>query len=124
MAVSDMTTERNMKLALARGAKLRCPRCGEGRLFNSYLKVSECCPSCGLDYTPQRADDGPAYLVILVVGHLVGFALPVMFEWMRDDPALLALSVGSLAIALSLLLLPRVKGGFVAFQWAKSLHGF
>lgn len=124
MAVSDMTTERNMKLALARGAKLRCPRCGEGKLFNGYLKVSKGCPSCDLDYTPQRADDGPAYLVILVVGHLVGFALPVMFEWMRDDPALLALSVGSLAIALSLLLLPRVKGGFVAFQWAKSLHGF
>nr|WP_226629299.1 DUF983 domain-containing protein [Alloyangia pacifica] len=58
------------------------------------------------------------------MGHLVGFALPVMSEWMRDDPALLALSVGSLAIALSLLLLPRAKGGFVAFQWAKSLHGF
>ena len=33
-------------------------------------------PVAGHDLTPQRADDGPAYVTILVVGHLMGFALP------------------------------------------------
>ncbi|NDV50313.1 DUF983 domain-containing protein [Salipiger sp. PrR003] len=124
MTDTHSTTDRNMKLALTRGLRLRCPRCGEGKLFKGYLKVADCCEACGLDYTHQRADDGPAYVVILIVGHLVGFTLPVMFEWMRDNPALLAASVSALAIALSLLMLPRVKGGFVAFQWAKEMHGF
>lgn len=124
MTDTHSTTERNMKLALTRGLRLRCPRCGEGKLFRGYLKVADRCEACGLDYTYQRADDGPAYVVILIVGHLVGFTLPVMFEWMRDNPALLAASVSALAITLSLLMLPRVKGGFVAFQWAKEMHGF
>lgn len=55
-------------------------------------------------------------MVIVIVGHLIEFALSVVFEWMRGDTALLALTLSALAIALTLLLLPRVKGGFVAFQ--------
>src|SRR5579872_7446331 len=63
--------KRDVWLAMKRGFRGRCPRCGEGRLFRAYLKVANNCSACGLDFTPHRADDLPAYLVIVVVGHIV-----------------------------------------------------
>lgn len=114
----------SMKPALLRGARLKCPRCGEGRLFSRYLKVAPSCDCCGLDLTPQRADDGPAYVVILIVAHLIGFSLPVMFELMGDNPAMITLVLSVLSIVLSLAMLPPVKGMFVALQWFKGMHGF
>ena len=116
--------ERDMRTALKRGLRSRCPRCGEGGLFDGYLKVKPTCPECGLDLTPQRADDGPAYVVILTVGHLVGFSLPIFFEALRDHPLVVACTLSTLAILLSLVMLRPVKGMFVAFQWAKHMHGF
>src|SRR5580698_10000743 len=54
--------------ALWRGFTMRCPNCGEGKLFGRFLKVVDHCAVCGEDFTPQRADDFPAYLVIVVIG--------------------------------------------------------
>lgn len=127
MANDQQILEQNgasMKPALLRGARLRCPRCGEGRLFSGYLKVAPQCDCCGLDLTPQRADDGPAYIVILIVAHLIGFSLPVMFDLMGDKPAMIAVVLSVLSIVLSLAMLPPVKGMFVALQWFKGMHGF
>ena len=56
---------------MKRGFRCRCPRCGEGKLFRAFLKTANNCSACGLDFTPHRADDLPAYLVIVVVGHIV-----------------------------------------------------
>ena len=56
---------------MKRGFRGRCPRCGEGKLFRAFLKVDNNCSVCGLDFTPHRADDLPAYLVIIIVGHIV-----------------------------------------------------
>ena len=56
---------------MKRGFRGRCPRCGEGKLFRAFLKVDDHCSVCGLDFTPHRADDLPAYLVIVIVGHIV-----------------------------------------------------
>lgn len=93
-------------------------------MFSGYLKVAPQCDCCGLDLTPQRADDGPAYIVILIVAHLIGFSLPVMFDLMGDKPAMIAVVLSVLCIVLSLAMLPPVKGMFVALQWFKGMHGF
>ena len=114
----------NLKAALKRGACLKCPRCGQGKLFRSYLKVADSCGNCGLDLTPQRADDGPAYIVILLVAHLIGFSLMPLFSLLGDRPGMIALVLGVAAVVLSLALLPPVKGMFVALQWVKGMHGF
>lgn len=114
----------NLKPALRRGACLKCPRCGEGRLFRSYLKVADRCPTCGLDLTPQRADDGPAYIVVLLVAHLVGFSLAPLFGLLGDKPVMIGLILALGTVVLSLSLLPPVKGMFVALQWVKGMHGF
>lgn len=119
-----MCEQRNTKDAVLKGMLLRCPHCGEGKLFSSYLKVVPSCQHCGLDLTPQRADDGPAYIVILIVCHLVGFALHLTYKSFLDDPLMLALILGTGVIVLSLAMLPPVKGMVVAIQWAKGMHGF
>lgn len=69
-AQTDPTAERNLKQAMLRGAMRHCPACGKGRLFDGYLTVRDCCAECGEDLSHQRADDGPAYLTILLVSHL------------------------------------------------------
>jgi uncharacterized protein (DUF983 family) len=116
--------KRNVWAALKRGLRCRCPRCGEGKLFRAFLKVDDHCSVCGQDFTPHRADDLPAYLVIVLVGH---FVVP-MILWIETDysppvPLQLAIYLPFTLIA-SLLLLQPVKGAVVAVQWALRMHGF
>jgi uncharacterized protein (DUF983 family) len=49
----------------------RCPRCGEGKLFASTLKITDRCAACGLDLSKHDAGDGPTFFVILLVGFLI-----------------------------------------------------
>ena len=124
-AVNDANFEdRPLGQALRRGWRLRCPSCGSGPLLNGYLKVRPSCPVCGEALHHQRADDGPAYLTILIVGHVMAPLFLIFFTRFRPEPLTLAaiFSVGT--VALSLYLLPRLKGAMITFQWAKRMHGF
>lgn len=56
---------------LLAGLRCRCPRCGEGRLFEGLLAVRASCAQCGLDLRAHDAGDGPAVFVILLLGALV-----------------------------------------------------
>ncbi|MDB5584762.1 MAG: hypothetical protein JWR80_9938 [Bradyrhizobium sp.] len=116
--------KRDVWTAVKRGFRCRCPRCGEGKLFRAFLKVDDHCSVCGLDFTPHRADDLPAYLVIIIVGHIV---VPAAL-WVETNyaPAVwLQLTVYlSFTLVASLALLQPVKGAVVAFQWALRMHGF
>ncbi len=103
---------------------MKCPRCGEGRALHRYLKVKPTCDVCDLDLSRARADDGPAYFTILIVGHLAGFALHIIWSLWEPTALVMALTVSLGSIALSLALLPRIKGALIAFQWAKKVHGF
>lgn len=123
-AVALEQEERHLKPALRRGWRRRCPHCGAGPMLKGYLTVRDTCPVCSEDFTHARADDGPAYLTVLIVGHLMAPAMIWAFTTFRPDPLVLAsvFSVG--CVALSLYLLPRLKGMVVAFQWARRMHGF
>ena len=108
---------------IVRGLKGRCPNCGEGRLYRAYLKVEPTCPACGHDLCRYRADDAPAYLTILIVGHLVVaplLAFPFILSW----PVWLVLGTTLPALAiLTLVLLPRIKGAVIGLQWAQGVKG-
>lgn len=116
--------DRPLKPALWRGYRRRCPSCGQGSIFQGYLKVRDTCPACGQELFHHRADDGPAYLTILIVGHLMAPLLMWAFVKWRPDPLTLALTFALGCVALSLYLLPRLKGAFVALQWSRRMHGF
>ncbi len=116
--------ERALTPALKRGWRLRCPNCGTGRMLAGYLTVRDTCPDCDEALYHQRADDGPAYLTILITGHLLAPLMLWFYTAYRPGPVLLATGFSLAAIAISLFLLPRLKGMMVAFQWAKRMHGF
>src|SRR5690606_34634760 len=60
------------------GLRGRCPRCGEGHLFQGYLNLKRRCVVCGLDYDFADSADGPAVFVMLIIGFvIVGLALYV-----------------------------------------------
>ena len=116
--------DRPLTPAVLRGLKCKCPACGDGAMLERFLKVRDACPSCGEDLSHQRADDGPAYLTMLVTLKVV---TPLMvwamfaFDW---HPAVLFTVFSSFLVALSLFLLPRFKGMIVAIQWSRRMHGF
>lgn len=116
--------ERPLGPALRRGLMLRCPACGKGHMLSGYLTVNPACPACGEVLSHHRADDGPAYLTILIVGHLMAPLLLWAFVTFRPTPLTLMTIFMTGTVALSLFLLPRFKGMIVALQWAKEMHGF
>src|SRR5215510_8296408 len=121
---ADAVEKRDLWSSLRRGFRGRCPRCGEGKLFRAFLKVDDRCSACGLDFTPHRADDLPAYLVIIIVGHIVVPAA-LLIETDYAPPVALQLAIYlPLTVLMSLALLQPVKGAVVGLQWALRMHGF
>lgn len=103
---------------LLRGAMLKCPRCGEGRLFRAYLKRQDACPHCGESFDGLDADDGPAWLTIALVAHIV---VPLLIFLERGDQLMPYWQEAAIlvfaTIAGVLLLLPVSKGFFIAALW-------
>ena len=93
-------------------------------MLHRYLKLHDHCTVCRLDFTHARADDGPAYLTILFVGHLMAPGLHIAFVHWRPEPLTLFTIFAVGCTALSLYLLPRLKGAIVGLQWARRMHGF
>ncbi|MCY4178756.1 MAG: DUF983 domain-containing protein [Litoreibacter sp.] len=120
-----LSEERSTKRAMLHGWHRTCPNCGQGPLLKSYLTVRDECPVCHEELHHQRADDGPAYITILIVGHLMAPFLHLTFSHIdQPDPLIVATVFSVACVALSLYLLPRIKGAFVGLQWAKRMHGF
>jgi uncharacterized protein (DUF983 family) len=104
--------------SVSRGLAGRCPACGRGRLFWKYLKVCGRCEACDEDLARYPADDGPAYLTILLTGHLI--VAPLLFfpiVWKANPVYSVPLLLGGLAVV-TLTVLPRIKGGWVGLMYA------
>ncbi|MBZ9808046.1 DUF983 domain-containing protein [Mesorhizobium sp. BR1-1-9] len=110
--------------AMKRGMLGRCPHCGEGKLFRGFTKTVETCSVCGEEIHHHRADDLPAYLVIVIVGHIVlGAFMGVEATSTLSTWQHIAIWV-PLTILLSVALLQPVKGAVIGLQWAFYMHGF
>lgn len=92
--------------------------------MEGYLTIRKRCPVCHEDLSHHRADDGPAFLTILLVGHLMAPFLHVVFFRFQPEPLVLFSIFAVGCVALSLYLLPRLKGAIVGYQWARRMHGF
>jgi uncharacterized protein (DUF983 family) len=124
-AVSDGgRPARSLMSAMMGGLRGRCPHCGEGRLFASFLKTVDRCECCGTEMHHHRADDLPAYLVVVIVGHIVvGAFMGVEATSTLSTWQHLAIWV-PVTIGSALALLRPVKGAVVGLQWALYMHGF
>ena len=82
------------------------------------------CTVCRQELHHHRADDGPAYLTMLIVGHLMAPLLHFTFVTWRPEPLTLFTIFAVGCVGLSLYLLPRLKGAVVGFQWSRRMGGF
>ncbi len=103
--------------AFSTGFAGRCPRCGDGPLFNGFIGVAPRCEACGLDYAFADSGDGPAVFVALFGGFIVlGAALwtEVMFQppmWVHMVVFL------PLTLIVCLGMLRPLKGVLIALQY-------
>jgi uncharacterized protein (DUF983 family) len=117
-------SERSSKQAMWRGVQSRCPACGHGHLYKSYIKVADSCGQCSEDLYHQRADDAPPYFTIFIVAHIVIPAVVIVERvWKPELWFHMALWL-PFTLILTLALLPAVKGAVVGLQWALRMHGF
>jgi uncharacterized protein (DUF983 family) len=101
---------------LLAGAAGRCPHCGEGHLFDGFLKVAPACEACGYDLAAADTGDGPAVFVILIGGFLVAFAA-LFVEFAYAPPVWLHLLIWLPVTAIVCLgLLRPFKGAMLAAQ--------
>lgn len=107
----------SVPLTMWRGVRLCCPRCGRRTLFRAYLKLNLACTACGADFSRSETADVAPYLTTLIIG-------------LTCMPAIVALALNAdaatgwliwpalgVAMALALVLLPRVKGVLAALLW-------
>src|SRR5829696_8789307 len=111
-------------LAMKRGVLGRYPACGNGHLFRRFLKVADRCEACGSEFHHHRADDLPPYLVIFLVGHLIGYGI-LTAETRFETPIWVHLALWpALTLVLALALLQPLKGAVVGLQIALGMHRF
>lgn len=121
-AMSESQPSPSLLTGLKRGLMHRCPNCGDGRLYMRYLKVDPECEACGHELGCYPADDGPAYFTILIVGHLIVAPL-LLFPVIWEGPPLVVVPACLAGLCLlTLLTLPRVKGGVIGALWAIKLR--
>lgn len=102
------------------GLKQRCPRCGQGKLYQGLLNVADECPNCGLDFSAVDPGDGPAVFVILILGFVV-VALAFWVEFTYEPPYWLhAVLWTPLILGGSILMLGRFKAVLIALQYHNS----
>lgn len=115
--------ERSFLEGVSRGLARKCPACGHGRAFKSYLKLVDHCAHCGMALGRIRADDMPPYVTMFIVGHIV---VPLALLGVQHFDFALWMEMTfwpTLAVVLTLGLLPFVKGGCVGAMWALKLTG-
>ena len=110
--------------AIFRGTRNVCPRCGGNPLFGRFLKPVSACFNCGQDWSLQSADDFPAYLSILITGHLVVPLIMTLTSEFDLSLAVLVAIILPLTLLLILALLQPAKGAVIATQWWLGMNGF
>jgi len=95
----------------------RCPRCGEGALFSSFLTIAPRCKSCKLSFGFADSGDGPAIFIILIAGFIIMIAV-VVVEIMYQPPYWVHAALWlPLTVILCLAMLRPFKATLIALQY-------
>lgn len=97
----------------------KCPNCHQGLLYNPgfSLTLQDACDQCGLDYTKNDSADGPAVLLIFILGFLL-VPLALFLDAMVRPPLWFHAILWSLiALVLTVGLLKPLKSYIIALQF-------
>ncbi len=105
---------------LWRAMRLRCPNCGGGPLFRSWLHMHSQCPACGLRL--ERGEDGyqvGSYMFNIIAAELLFLAVflgVLALTWPAPPSALLQYGGLALMVIAPFLFFPFSKTLFLAFD--------
>lgn len=109
--------KRKIGTLISRGFRQKCPNCGQGKLFKTYLTPVDACTKCTEPFGHIEADDGPAWITMLVVSILVIPFFPILLKGGHYSGWTIVSLLVFLTLVLSYLFLPRFKGMFIALLW-------
>jgi uncharacterized protein (DUF983 family) len=101
---------------MKRGFNKKCPKCAKSPIFIKYIKTYNKCKNCGLKLSDYKSDDGPAYVTIFIVGHILIPTILLVEKFFSPSLIIQMIFWPLLTILTSLWLLPRVKGAFIGIQ--------
>lgn len=111
-----MTEPQQKKAGFLKAALGRCPVCGKGKLYTSYLKVAKSCSVCAEDFSRANPGDGPVVVVIMIAGLVACSGLFISFMCWNWSPRLLLTVWPTDGVVVCLLLMPVLKGMMIASQ--------
>jgi uncharacterized protein (DUF983 family) len=97
------------RIVVWRGLRLRCPVCGQGRLFRTYFTMYEKCSSCGVGFAREHGQwvgslDINTFVVAFALMIGVGFA-----------------PLGSLQVSLAIWLTAAIVVPLITFRFSRGL---
>lgn len=102
---------------LKAGLACRCPACGEGPVFETYLGLAAGCTVCGADFSSADAGDGPAFFVMFLIGILVTPGVLIV-QILFAPPAWVQILIWSpIILLLAIWMLRPFKSLMFALQW-------
>lgn len=86
MPARPSRTQPSLWRMLGRGVRRKCPRCGTGRIFETWFRMVARCPTCGLVFERESDFWLGAYVVNLAVteGLLIVALLVYVFRAVSD----------------------------------------
>ena len=121
--MTDTGPRRSILLSIFRGIRKRCPNCGTGRIFKTYIKPTGACSACDEKLDHIRTDDFAPWLMILVTGHVI-VSLVFYVELTFAPPLWVHAALWTpTTVLLVLALLPHAKGACLGLMWALRLRG-
>lgn len=105
---------------LSRALKLRCPNCGQSRLFASWLKMRARCEHCGFRFDRGEADYFlGAYTINLIVAELIVVAailIGMFLSWPNVPWNVLKYALVPLALLAPVLTYPYSRSFWLAID--------
>jgi len=103
-------------LILKRSLRLRCPRCGKGKIFLRWFKSYERCSVCGLVFEREEGFYTGAVAINLIVSELLTTAVVIPFAvWAALNPG-----VPFIPLVIALVPIPIILP-FIFFRHTKAL---
>jgi uncharacterized protein (DUF983 family) len=101
---------------LWRGLRKKCPQCGAGPLYKSWIKLHERCPVCGLQYLPNQGDLWGPLLFLDRVLFIIPMIVCVYFGIWNPNWIFLTIFGGGM-ISLLIFTLPNRNGMSLAVDY-------
>lgn len=103
-------------LLLVRAIRLRCPVCGQGRLFRSWFVMERDCSNCGYHFEREEGYFTGAMAINLIVTEII-VVVAVVILAVNATPIAPAIAIGvALAIIMPLLGYPHSRSFWMALD--------